>query len=291
MKINPYKVSCIIPCYNSELFIKDTIDSVLSQTFENIEIIVINDGSTDKTQSILETYLPYIDIISHDANKNCGKSASLNLGIKKSTGQFIAFLDHDDIWIPEKIEKQINIFKNFKNIVMIYTNGVWIDDKGNIGSLILPKFFREDNNPLSLLNDCYIKSASSVIVKREMFDKVGFFDKNLVGCDDHDMWLKITEKFEIKYIKEPLYKYRYHKDQLSHDVRMWKGGFTILNNACKRNGYSFNIKRKRLAVLYYRMGQYELRCGNYYRFTKNYFFAGILDPIRSFGFVFKKKLS
>ena len=289
MSMNSYKVSCIIPCYNSKSYVKEAIDSVLSQTYANIiEIVVVDDGSTDKTPFILESYQPHINIIHHYANKNCGKSASLNLGIKKSTGNFIAFIDHDDVWFPEKIEKQINIFENFKKIAMVYTNGIWIDDKGKIGSLILPKFFREDNNPLSLLMDCYIKSASSVIVRREVFDKVGFFDENLIGCDDHDMWLRITEKFEIKYIKEPLYKYRYHKDQLSRDVRMWTGGFTILDNACKRNGYNFNVKRKRLAVLYYRLGQYEWGCGNYYKSLKNSFLAGTLDPLRAVIFVFKK---
>lgn len=175
-------------------------------------------------------------------------------------------------------------------IPAIYTNGVWIDEKGNVGSKILPNTFNENNKPIELLMDCYIKSHSSVMVRRSVFDVVGLFDEDLVGgSEDHDMWLRIIEKFKIKYIDEPLFKYRIHDKQISKNIEMWLDGFAILDKACKRNRYGFHVKRKRLAVLYYRLGEYDWKHGSYPSAIKYFFLAGLLNPLRSVEIIWQGK--
>ncbi len=275
------KVTTIIPCYNGEKFICETIESALNQSYCNSHIIAVDDGSTDGTLQILNSFSPSIEILRHPDCGNHGKAAALNLGITRSTGDYISFLDQDDTWTSEKILKSLELMIVQKEIGLVYTNGLWMDFAGNTYGTIMSKGHNEENSPMSLLMNCYIKSASSVMVRRCVFESVGLFDEQLIGCDDHDMWLRIVERFKIGYVDEPLYNYRIHGSQLSSDLRMWLGGFAILDKACRRNGYNYNVKRKRLAVLYYRVARHNLKNGCYLRGLGNLLLSGILDPARS----------
>lgn len=274
------KVTTIIPCYNGEKYIHETIESALKQSY-NSQIIAVDDGSTDGTLQILNSFSPLVEVLRHADCENHGKAAALNLGITRSNGEYIAFLDQDDTWASEKVLKSLELMDVQKEIGLVYTNGLWMDFAGSTYETIMRKGHKEENSPISLLMNCYIKSASSVMVRRSVFESVGLFDEKLTGCDDHDMWLRIVERFKIGYIDEPLYNYRIHGNQLSSDIEMWLCGFAILDKACRRNGYNYNVKRKRLAVLYYRVAQHNLKKGCYLRGFGKLLASGVLDPARA----------
>ena len=247
-------VAVIIPCYNAARFIRKTLDSVLSQDYEPIEIIAIDDGSTDETKEILKDYSSYVKLFFHPDSANLGQAASLNLGIKNTKADLIAFLDSDDKWYPKKIEKQVKIFKKHSDVGVVYTNGHAIDEKDNILYTLFSPSFKEENIRGKILLDCYISAgASTVMVRKKHLQSVGLFQPELHSMD-HDMWIKLSEITNFYYLPEKLMAYRRHSGQKSSKREQWESGFRILKNACKRYPYDKNIIRKRYAVLYFRLG-------------------------------------
>jgi glycosyltransferase involved in cell wall biosynthesis len=276
-------VSCIIPCFNSVKYIREAINSIINQTYGNVEIITIDDASTDETVNILSEYSSKINIkiLVHEDKKNHGKSASTNLGLSISNGEFVAFLDHDDIWHPKKIEKQVAFLEQNKEIGLVYTNGIYMNDLEQETGPILPVSFEEKNDPSSLLMNCYIKSASQVMMRKTVIDNIGLFNETLIGCDDHDMWLRTIEQYKIAYLNEVLFKYRIHDKQLSNNVEIWNNGFHLLEQAKNRYAYKHIVLKRRKAVLNYRLAMFGLRNRKYFHSVFHLFLAGILDPMRS----------
>ena len=285
-----YSVAVIIPCYNSSKNIQKTIESVLNQDYENLEVIAIDDGSTDETRKILEGYLPKIRIFSHPDNANLGEAASILLGINKSKVDLIAFLDHDDIWYPNKVKEQVKIFQKCSDVGLVYTNGYVIDESDNILYKLFPDDFQEENIPGKILLKCYIRTSSCVMLRREIFEQIGSF-KTGICIVDHDMWVKMSEITKFYFIPDFLIGYRKHENQTSLTRQMWEDGFIILKEGCKRYPYGVNLRRKRLAVLYYRLGKHDWGHNDYFRAVKNYFLAGIFDPFRAVDFILNKALS
>lgn len=285
--MSKYSVSVIIPCYNSSKYVKKTIDSALNQNYENYEIIAIDDGSMDGTREILESYLPKIRILSHLKNANLGQAASLNLGINETKSHLIAFLDSDDIWYPNKIKKQVDIFEEYRGVGIVYTNGYVIDENDKILFRLFLDNFREENIRGQMLLKCYIKTPSSVMVKREIFNKTGLF-KNHLHSMDHDMWIRMSEVSKFCYLDQFLTAYRKHRGSKSLDRRQWEDGFSILREACERYPYGIYFKRKRRAVLYYRLGEYDWMHNNYLSALFNFLFSCLFDPWRAFQYVWKK---
>ena len=283
-----YSVAVIIPCFNSSKFIRKTIESALNQDYDDLEIIAIDDGSTDETKKILESYVPKIRVLSHPNNANLGQAASLNLGIRESKSDLIAFLDSDDVWYPNKIKEQVRIFQEYSDVGLVYTNGYVIDENDKILHKLLPDDFQEENIRGEILLKCYIRTPSTVMVKREELKKTGLFKPYLRNGQDHDMWIRMSEVTKFYYIPNILAAYRKHPGQISSRRRLWEEGFIILREACKRYPYGINLKRKRLAVLYYRLGEYDWRHNDYFRALRNYFLAGVLDPVRIIDFIQNK---
>lgn len=253
---------------------------MLEQDYNKIEIICVNDGSADNTLEILNEYFPYVRILSHPGNINLGQAASLNLGISSTEADLIAFLDADDIWYPDKIKKQVEVFENHPAIGLVYTNGFAIDEIGEKLYQLISNGFREENIPGRILLDNYIRSPSSTMVRKNVFEKTGLFKVGLQSMD-HDMWIKIGEKSKFYYLAECLMGYRIHIGQQSLKRRQWEDGFNILREASERYPYQFSVKRKRLAVLYYRLAENDWREGRYLRSLWNYMMAGIHDPKRA----------
>ena len=283
-----YKVEVIIPCYNSSKYIQKTMESVLNQDYNPLEIITIDDGSTDGTREILESYLPKIRILSHPNNANLGQAASVNLGIRESKSDLIAFLDSDDIWYPNKIEEQVKIFQKYSGVGLVYTNGYLIDESDNILYKLFPEGFQEENISRKILLKCYIRTPSSVMVRRETLEQIGLFKPYLRNGQDHDMWIRVSEVAKFYYLPQFLIAYRKRPGQISSRRQLWEGGFTVLKDACQRYPYGLNLRRKRLAVLYYRLGEYDWGHNAYLSGLKNYFLAGMLDPFRANDFIQKK---
>ena len=205
---NTFMVSVIIPVFNRENTIRRALDSVLKQTYQDIEIIVIDDGSTDKTVSQLKD-LP-IKLITQE---NKGVSSARNRGIEASQGDFIAFLDSDDEWMPNKLEEQIKL-----KSPCCHTEEIWIRNGVRVNQMKKHQKGGGDQF-IPSLSLCLI-SPSSVLIKREVFDKIGYFREDYPVCEDYDLWLKLTSLYEVDFIETPLIKkYGGHEDQLSRKFK------------------------------------------------------------------------
>jgi len=205
------KVSVVIPTYNRASFLKEAVDSVLAQTYVIDELIIIDDGSTDNTEETIKDYTDKrIKYFKHEKNKgNIGGSIARNTGIKLATGEFIAFLDDDDLWQPQKIEKQLALFdKAPARVAAVYTGYYVINDQKNIVGLINPKDSYSSFNKLITRN--WIGTTSTVMVRATVLAKIGLFDETLPACQDWDLWIRIARKYTILPLKEPLVKLRVH---------------------------------------------------------------------------------
>jgi len=204
-------ISVIIPCYNSSAHIKRAIDSVLSQSHSVDEIIAVNDGSTDKTEEILKSYE---DKIIHISQANAGASSARNKGIECASSDYIAFLDADDYWYPNKIEEQMTVLKSNKDIQWCGCNYILLKNEQDI---LLPL---HDRALLQLENRQYFNSyldvamwniphqTSGMIIKNNLLKQAGAFDTSLKIAEDVDLWWRISLiEPKFGYVKEPLYKY------------------------------------------------------------------------------------
>jgi glycosyltransferase involved in cell wall biosynthesis len=212
------RVSIICPTFNGATrgYLREAIESVLAQSFEGYELIIVDDGSADDTKKVCEPYL--VDSrVHYTFQQNGGPAKARNTGIKASSGAFVCFLDDDDIWKPNKLQRQVqfidNQLSNFRNWGMVCTWAALIDAQGNI---IGYRGHRQEGAIYkSLLFENIIDATSSVLVKREVFDKVGLFDEVFKQCEDWDMWLRIAKNYYIYHVKEYLVQYREHKGRLS----------------------------------------------------------------------------
>lgn len=201
-------VSVIIPNYNYGRFISEAIDSVLAQTYRNIEIIVVDDGSNDETSEVLKIYN---DKLKWVKQSNQGVANARNNGVGESRGKFIAFLDSDDIWFPEKIEKQIKIFLSDDEIGLVHCGFVDFDNNGN--------FFEEHLDGLEgwvaldmlrYQKKSILGGGSAVLVTKKAFDKVGGFDQSVSPAEDWEFYYRVARHYKVGLIPEVLLKYRVH---------------------------------------------------------------------------------
>ncbi len=208
-------VSVIIPVYNREKFIERAINSVLKQTYRNFEIIVVNDGSNDNTANILQKYATKIRIMTLPVNK--GVSYARNIGIRYAMGEYVAFLDSDDEWLENKLEEQIAYVNRHKQIKILQTEEIWIRNGKRVNPLKKHKKYEGYIYP-KCLPLCII-SPSSVLIKREILKKVGWFDTSFPACEDYELWLRISSKYPVGLINKKLtIKYGGHEDQLSKKI-------------------------------------------------------------------------
>ena len=212
MKIEDYKISIVIPTFNRIGSLPRALDSALNQTYQPSEIIVVDNGSSDGTTKLLRERYPSIRLL---IEKKLGVSAARNKGIKHSKFQWIALLDSDDAWDTTKLEKQKNaLASSLDHFRLVHTDEIWIRNGNKFNQMKKHQKFGGDifNNCLSL---CCI-SPSSVLINKNIFKEVGYFDESLPVCEDYDLWLKICSKEKILFINQKLtLKYGGHKDQLS----------------------------------------------------------------------------
>ncbi len=205
------KISVIIPSFNRSKTIRRAINSILEQTYYPHEIIIIDDGSTDGTQSLIRNEYPSVKYY-YQLNK--GVSNARNKGILKSTGDWIAFLDSDDEWFPNKLEEQKKSLEQNSTTFISHTNEIWIRNGVRVNQ---KKKHQKYGGSIfdKCLDFCRI-SPSSVLIHKRVFDDVGNFDENLMICEDYDLWIRITSKYLVEFLDIPLIKkYGGHKDQLS----------------------------------------------------------------------------
>lgn len=206
-------ISVIIPTYNRSAVLLKAIASVFGQTFKNYELIVVDDGSIDETHELL-TPLINSGQLKYFKHKNSGVSAARNFGVKNSIGVFIAFLDSDDEWLPNKLQEQINFLALNPTLRIVYGEELWMRNGKRVNQKVLHKkgggwIF------LACVQQCLI-APSSVMLEKKLFDEMGGFDEGFVVCEDYDLWLKISSMFEIGFISIPIIiKHGGHDDQLS----------------------------------------------------------------------------
>jgi len=206
------KVSAIILTYNRAHMVTEAIDSVLNQTFKDFELIVVDNYSSDSTESVVKSYNDKrIRYFKHQNNGLIG--VNRNYGIHKSRGEYIAFLDDDDLWLPEKLEKQVELLDSNKELGLVYSDTYIMDSNGNLRE---NTYFRRikparGNAFNELLQDNFIPMLT-VVIRREMLSKVGIFNPRYKIALDYDLWLRIAEHYPIDFIEQPLAKYRVHSE-------------------------------------------------------------------------------
>jgi len=209
------KVSVIIPTFNRFKLISRAIDSVLSQTIKPFEIIVVDDGSSDNTSTFIKNNYKSVKLIKQN---NLGVSKARNVGIKNSSGNWIALLDSDDEWKNNKLEVQIKSLSEYDYYSVCHTNEIWIRNGIRVNQKKRHQKYGGDIFD-KCLDICRI-SPSSIIFKKNIINEVGWFDEGLSICEDYDLWLRITANYKILFIDEPLInKYGGHSDQLSKSVK------------------------------------------------------------------------
>lgn len=203
------KVSVVIPTYNRAELLKKAVESLLSQSHQNIEIVIVDDCSTDHTSEVIGEMKDHrIQYIKHPANK--GGAAARNTGIAHAAGDYIGFLDSDDQWLPKKLEKQLEVFRKNSNIGVVYT-GLSVVNETKVLREMMPMF--KGNILTKLIQFNCIDTTSSILVKKELLDEIEGFDASFPSCQDWDLYIRLAQKTQFDYVKEPLVLFFQHSEE------------------------------------------------------------------------------
>jgi len=217
-------VSIIMPVYNAEKFLKTAIDSVLSQTYQNFELLIYNDGSTDNSLNIIESFSDQrIKVINYQ--KNIGYIYRLNEGLKIAKGKYIARIDADDIWHPQKLEKQVEILNKNKNLAFIATDFYRIDYQKYI--LSIDKNSQYNNNLRHNILKKNLICHSSILFKKKNCFSAGSYNENMKYTEDYHCWIKILSKYDGIILPEILTYYRISSNQISFKKRKTQVYYTL----------------------------------------------------------------
>ena len=209
--IDSPKVSVIVPTYNRADRLEEAINSVINQTYQDFELIVVDDGSIDNTSKVVKSF-PNVQYLSME--NNSGVSKARNTGLDIAKGEFICFLDSDDLWNEKKLQIQVHWMENNTDSQICYTDEIWIRNGVRVNQMN-----RHRKHSGDIFRYCLalcIVSPSSVMIRAKLFDEIGNFDESLPACEDYDLWLRIALKYAFHFIEEPLIiKKGGHADQLS----------------------------------------------------------------------------
>ncbi|MFZ8932845.1 MAG: glycosyltransferase family 2 protein [Bacteriovoracaceae bacterium] len=220
-----YKISVIIPTYNRLTVLSRALESVFAQIYQPFEIIVMDDGSNDETKSYVEALQKNTKIPLHYYYVNRkGVSYSRNQGVKVSQGDWVAFLDSDDEWLPTKISEQVSLLNQNPNLKLIHTEEIWVRNGVRVNQMKKHQKLGGWIFPFCLPL-CRI-SPSSTMMNKLFFNEIGGFREDFEVCEDYDLWLKVTAREQVGYVSDPqIIKYGGHEDQLSqkyHSMDIWR---------------------------------------------------------------------
>ncbi len=213
-------VSVIIPAYNAERYIKSTIRSVLLQDYKNLEIIVIDDGSTDNTATVVKKLANEDKRINYIHQQNGGVSSARNHGYKLSKGKYIAFLDADDIWLPDNIGKKVEYLQSDPDTGLVHSDALLIDENDN--SLEETKQGKSGYilDDLLLWKGTCIPAPSSILVRREVLEEAGTFDTELSTSADQELFFRVAAKYKIGRVPEVTWHYRIHSQNMHSNIAL-----------------------------------------------------------------------
>lgn len=236
------EVSIIIPTYNSAKYVTDAVDSVLDQSFSDLEVLVIDDGSTDDTESVMGRYTASVRYI---RQQNRGVAAARNRGITESRGRYVAFLDADDTWLPDKLERQIAALTTHPDHQFCYTAFTLVT------SDFEPLATVRSNRHGPALEDLLLRgnvvgSICTVLCERSLFETSGGFDPDLSQCADWDMWVRLAALTEFLYLDRPTVTYRQHGSNMSRNAPLLEqDSLRVLKKAFGLPEVPDNIRAKR----------------------------------------------
>ncbi|MEJ2659085.1 MAG: glycosyltransferase [Desulfobacterales bacterium] len=249
-------MSVIIPTYNRGWCVKEAIDSVLAQNYKDFELIVVDDGSIDNTSDVLALCQDNIKVL---VQENKGVSAARNRGIAEASGRFIAFLDSDDLWLPQKLSTQVEFFNQKPDALICQTEEVWVRN----GIRVNPK--KRHKKPSGMIFEpslelCLV-SPSAVMIRRNLLDRAGRFDEALPACEDYDLWLRISSRFPVYLIEKPLIiKRGGHEDQLSKGAGLDKFRIKAIRKIIKTGTLSDDQHRAAVNMLRKKCSIYAAGC-------------------------------
>ncbi|HEY9906568.1 MAG TPA: glycosyltransferase family 2 protein [Thermosynechococcaceae cyanobacterium] len=232
-------VSVIIPAYNAELFIERTLRSVRTQTYRNLEVWVVDDGSTDRTPEIVSAVAQQDSRIKLLYQANAGVAAARNLGISQSRGEFVAPIDADDLWHPENLEKQVNCaLAGGSTVGVVYSWSVYIDEADALLGGVRA-FAIEGDVFLTLLCHNFLGNASASLIRRSCLAVVGGYDPGLrdqkaQGCEDWDLYLRLAERYEFRVVPEFLVGYRKLETSMTRDYSAMAQSYCLVLNGVKQ---------------------------------------------------------
>ena len=255
------KVSVIIPTYNRAHIISRAIQSVLDQTYQDLEIIIVDDGSTDNTESVVKSFNDKRIIYNKSDNKNKGVASARNIGVKLSRAEYIAFQDSDDVWYPYKLEKIMKVIEDQGNIDFIYSYGRIIKNEKIIGD--------GGKNPgmnnlskreliISLFYGNFIPTQG-VVVKKDKIINVGGFDESFPSASDHELWIRLIPICNFYYMDEPLFDIYFSEESITinvnmrirSQVRLFNKNKLILKKQINSRVRYYFIKQKNLSKIFY----------------------------------------
>lgn len=251
-------ISIITPTYNRSYYLSGAIDSVLDQTYGNFELIIVDDGSTDDTGTLVEPYLSD-QRIKYFYQSNQGQSVARNKGISESNGEFICFLDSDNSWLPNKLERSLKEFWSFPNADIVYGDSILIDENSaEIGRGTMKRYSGRITHHLLKDN---IVSMNTTMTRRKCFDEMGCFNESDRVAEDYELWLRFSTKFEFRHISEYLGYYRIMEDQISSDKeKRFLGNERLLLKFLDQYPHAVTKeqRRKGLSHFYIRKARYEI---------------------------------
>jgi glycosyltransferase involved in cell wall biosynthesis len=236
MKTKSPLVSVIIPAYNAAAFIRQTLESVLAQTYQNLEVLVVDDGSQDQTAEIVTNFTAQDKRVKLFRQSNAGVAAARNFAIAQSRGAYIAPIDADDIWYPQKLEKQVECLNQADaKVGLVYTWSVYIDELGDIiGKYTLDRAYKPEGSiyPMLVCSN-FLDNASNPLIRRECIEQVGNYNTHLracnaQGCEDWDLYLRIAEFYQFRVVPEYLVGYRQFIGSMAHNCQAMAKSYNLV---------------------------------------------------------------
>lgn len=253
------RVSVVIPVYNGERFVKRAIESTLNQVYQDREVIVVDDGSTDGTGRILEGFGDRVRIL---RQPNRGAYAARNLAIRHALGEFVAFLDADDEWLPERLALQVPKLDADQTVGLVFGDGEIVDETG----IVQDRFFVQGAPARGRVFDELLERPfipqSSVLVRRSCLDHVGPFTEVRMGAD-YQKWLQLSRLFAVDFVDAIVFRYTWRGDNTSADTtRRYQDLLTLFADLCETTAPSHRARvRRRLRELEYEFALLQLRDG------------------------------
>ncbi|MES2946962.1 MAG: glycosyltransferase [Pseudomonadota bacterium] len=273
----PPLVSVVIPSYNSESYIRETLDSILAQTFRDFEILVVDDGSTDHTRDLVSAYGAPVRLITQ---QNAGVCAARNHGIQQARGQYICLVDHDDYWFPHKLSGQLEQLQTHPEVGVVFSwFHYWEPDSD--GHFPTPSSIDLSHYPDGVsekysgwiyhqfLLDCWMQTSTATF-RREVFDRCGTFDESLPYSEDWDLWIRISREYPFLMLERPDTLYRQHPQQGNRAVRPIDYRTRLLSHSVAKwglhspdgRGLPKRVFNRQLSKYHADYGRHQLQAGH-----------------------------